>query len=210
MSHRSGGKNEPTDRNDRAPCRCRRRISISISWASVKQGWGGGTHDLFWPSANNVFYNNLAKCPKCFLGILAADSVLKEVNKLVTVSGQWATSNPWSAAKHRCKEHRPSQEAMTVRQRCGVGLVYYWWTTLTIHNTVASRENAILGYRIAKSWVGSRFWMKISNLFNFHPKSWKVTTWDTEGGYVVHLTKEEESKPISSQNSSIHPKGSFT
>lgn len=40
--------------------------------------------------------------------------------------------------------------------------------------------------------------MKISNLFNFPPKSWKVTTWDTEGGYVVHLTKEEESKPISS------------
>lgn len=38
--------------------------------------------------------------------------------------------------------------------------------------------------------------MKYSNLFNFPP--WKVTTWGTDGGYVLHLTKEKESKPISS------------
>lgn len=42
-----------------------------------------------------VFYNNLAKCTKFFLGIFAADDrVLKEKKKLVTLLGQWATSNP--------------------------------------------------------------------------------------------------------------------
>lgn len=55
VSHRPGGKNEPTGTNYRAPCRCRRGISISISWASVKQGWGGRTYDPFWPSANTSF-----------------------------------------------------------------------------------------------------------------------------------------------------------
>lgn len=88
-----------------------------------------------------IFYSNLAKCPKYFLGILAADRVLKEVNKLVTVSGQWATSKPWRAAKPRCREQRPSQEAMDVGKRCDVGSVFSWWTTLTIHYTLASREN---------------------------------------------------------------------
>lgn len=55
VSHRPGGKNEPTGTNYRAPCRYRRGISISISWASVKQGWGGRTYDPFWPSANTSF-----------------------------------------------------------------------------------------------------------------------------------------------------------
>lgn len=34
-----------------------------------------------------IFYNNLAKHRKSFLGIFAADRVLKEKTKLVTLSG---------------------------------------------------------------------------------------------------------------------------
>lgn len=49
--------------------------------------------------------------------------MLKEVNKLVTVSGQWATSNPRSSVKPGYKEQRPSQEAMDVRKRHDVGSV---------------------------------------------------------------------------------------
>lgn len=78
-----------------------------LSFCQARSGWRDTPP--FMALCKYIFYNNLAKC---FLGILAADRVLKEVNELVTVSGQWATSNPWSTANPRSKEHRPCQEAM--------------------------------------------------------------------------------------------------